>query len=193
VPQTDLYGSLALTGRGHATDRAIPFGLKRRIAGQIDPAKIEPLVNGIRTAHSLLLGGIQAVSFDEPLDLLFHKNSALPAHPNGMSFRAFDERGIEILKECITRSAEVLRRRKEEMQGAQCEADSRQVPYPFKSAADLVRIGEDKQLAIWQIVLENEKSRRNESEIRSFVERIWNTMNACMLRGLETEGIWPGG
>jgi len=79
------------------------------------------------------------------------------------------------------------------MQGAQCEADSRQVPYPFKSAADLVRIGEENQLAIWQIVLENEKSRRNESEIRSFVERIWNTMNACMLRGLETEGILPGG
>jgi len=62
VPKRIFYGSLALTGRGHATDRAILLGLSGELPDQIDPAKIEPLVNGIRKAHSLLLGGIQAVS-----------------------------------------------------------------------------------------------------------------------------------
>lgn len=191
--QTDLYGSLALTGHGHATDRAVVLGLSGELPDQVDPAKIEPLVEGIRRSHSLVLGGIQAISFDEPLDLLFHKDSTLPAHPNGMSFRAFDERGIEISQEVYYSVGGGFIRTEAEMQGDQPDADSNKAPYPFESAADLLRIGEEKQLAIWQMVLENEKSCRNESEIRSFVDRIWNTMHACMLRGLEAEGILPGG
>ncbi len=196
--QTDLYGSLALTGHGHATDRAVLLGLSGELPDQVDPAKIEPLVNGIRTAHSLLLGGVQAISFDEPLDLLFHKDSALPAHPNGMSFRAFDERGTELAKEIYYSVGGGFIKTEAEMPGSRLQegkpdTNSKKVPYPFKSADDLLRIGEEKQLAVWQIVLENEKSRRSETEIRAFVDRIWNAMHACMLRGLETEGILPGG
>lgn len=191
--QTDLYGSLALTGRGHATDRAVLLGLSGEFPDQVDPAEIEPLVNGIRTAHSLLLGGLHAIPYQEPLDLLFHRDKTLPAHPNGMSFSAFDERGIELSKEVYYSVGGGFIKTEAEMQGAQPDADSKKVPYPFKSAADLLRVGEQKQLAIWEIILENEKSRHSESEIRSFVERIWNTMHACMLRGLETEGILPGG
>jgi L-serine dehydratase len=169
------------------------LGLSGELPDQIDPAKIEPLVTGIRTAHSFLLGGIQAISFDEPLDLVFHKDSTLPAHPNGMSFRAFDTGGSELLKEIYYSVGGGFIRTEAEIQGTQTHADSERVPYPFKSADDLLRIGQEKQLAIWQIVLENEKSRHSEDEIRTFVDRIWNTMHACMLRGLETEGILPGG
>jgi L-serine dehydratase len=191
--QTDLYGSLALTGKGHATDRAILLGLSGEWPDEVDSAKVEPLVNGIRTAHSLLLGGAHSIPFDESLDLLFHNDSTLPAHPNGMSFRAFDERGIALLKEVVYSVGGGFIKTQAEMQSTQPDADSKKLPYPFKSAADLLRIGEEKQLAIWQIVLENEKTRRSESEIRAFVDRIWNTMHACMRRGLDTEGILPGG
>jgi len=191
--QTDLYGSLALTGHGHGTDRALLLGLSGELPDEVDPAKIEPLVNGIRTAHSLLLGGVHAIPFEESLDLLFHKDKTLPAHPNGMSFCVFDEQGIQLAREIYYSVGGGFIKTEAEMQGAQPEADSKKIPYPFKSAADLLRIGEEKQLAIWQIVLENEKSLRCESEILSFVDRIWNTMHACMLRGLETEGILPGG
>ena len=97
--QVDLYGSLALTGHGHATDRAVLLGLSGELPDQVDPAKIGALISGIRTAHSLLLGGIHAIPFEESTDLLFHKDKTLPAHPNGMSFRAFDEPGTDLLKE----------------------------------------------------------------------------------------------
>jgi L-serine dehydratase len=191
--QTDLYGSLALTGHGHATDTAVLLGLSGELPDQVDPAKIGALVNGIRTAHSLLLGGIRSILFDESQDLLFHKDSTLPAHPNGMSFRAFDERGSELFEETYYSIGGGFIKTEAQMQTPELLTSSQKVPYPFKSAADLLRIGEEKQLAIWQIVLENEKSRHSETEIQSFVERIWNTMHASMLRGLETEGILPGG
>jgi len=191
--QTDLYGSLALTGRGHATDRAVLLGLTGELPDQVDPAKIEPLVNCMRTGHSLLLGGIHSVPFDESVDFLFHKDSTLPAHPNGMSFCALDERGIQLSRETYYSVGGGFIKTEAEMQRAEPDTDSDEVPYPFKSAADLLRIGEEKQLAIWQMILENEKRHRSECEILAFVDRIWNTMHACMLRGLETEGILPGG
>jgi L-serine dehydratase len=80
-----------------------------------------------------------------------------------------------------------------ELRAGQAVSASRSVPYPFGSSADLLRIGEEERVAIWQIVLENEKSQRSEADIRSFIDRIWNTMHDCMLRELETEGILPGG
>jgi enamine deaminase RidA (YjgF/YER057c/UK114 family) len=169
------------------------LGLSGELPDQVDPAKIEVLVNGIRTAHALLLGGIHGIPFDKSLDLLFHKDSTLPAHPNGMSLRALDERGVELAREVYYSVGGGFVKTEAEMHSAQSDTDSRKVPYPFKSAGDLLRIGEEKQLAIWQIVFENEKSNRSESDIREFVERIWNTMHACMLRGLETGGILPGG
>ena len=167
--QTDLYGSLALTGHGHATDRAVLLGLSGELPEQVDSAKIGPLVNGIRTAHSLLLGGTHAIPFEEFLDLLFHKDKTLPAHPNGMSFSAFDEQGVQLLNEVYYSVGGGFIKTEAEMQRAQPEAHSNTVPYPFKSAADLLRIGEEKRLAIWEIVLENERSGRSEAEIRAFV------------------------
>jgi len=168
--QTDLYGSLALTGRGHATDRAVLLGLSGELPDQVDPVKTGPLVNGIRTARSLLLGGIHPIAFDESLDLLFHKDSTLPAHPNGMSFRAFEEQGIQFSKEVYYSVGGGVIKTEAEMQRAQPDTDSKKAPYAFKSAADLLRIGEEEQLAIWQIILENEKSRRSETDIRAFVD-----------------------
>src|SRR5215471_17768333 len=95
--EANLYGSLALTGRGHATDRAILLGLSGELPDEVDPEQIEFLVADIRGERSLLLGGSHRIRFDESADLLFHKDAALPAHPNGMSFHAFDETGNELV------------------------------------------------------------------------------------------------
>ena len=192
--QTDLCGSLALTGKGHATDRAVLLGLSGEVPDQVDPARIESLVNGIRVAHSLLLGGTHSIPFEESTDLLFHKDATLPAHPNGMRFRAFDEAKEELASKVYYSIGGGFIKTEAEMQAVQPSSHSTKVPYRFKSAADLLRVGEERQLAIWQIMLENEKALHGgESEVRSFVERICDTMHACMLRGLETEGILPGG
>jgi L-serine dehydratase len=191
--QTELYGSLALTGKGHATDRAVLLGLSGEKPDTVDPGLIEGLVNGIRTSHSLFLGGVQSIPFDESLDLLFHTTIALPAHPNGMSFRAFDEKGQELVREVFYSVGGGFIKRESEMRQAETNSETMSAPYPFGSSADLLRIGEELRLPIWQIVLENEKSRRPEEEVRSYVGRVWETMRQCVQRGLQTEGILPGG
>ncbi len=83
-----LYGSLALTGKGHCTDRAILLGLEGQRPDSIDAAAMEPALERIRTTGRLRLGGTHEIEFDEPLDLLFHRDQLLPLHPNGMRFTA---------------------------------------------------------------------------------------------------------
>lgn len=191
--RTELYGSLALTGLGHGTDRAILLGLSGERPDEIDPEKIASLVNNIRSTHSILLGGSQAIPFDEQNDLRFHKNATLPSHPNGMSFRALDQAGDEIAKEVYYSVGGGFIKTQDEMENAAGPASARAVPFPFKNAGDLLKIGEKEQLPVWRIVLENEASLHGETEVRRFVERVWDTMRKCMERGLRTEGILPGG
>jgi L-serine dehydratase len=191
--QADLCGSLALTGRGHGTDRAILLGLTGELPDEIEPDKVESLVEGIRSARFLVLGGVRRIPFDESGDLLFHKDAALPTHPNGMIFRAYDEAANELAKEVYYSTGGGFIKSEAEMHHTGDDSASTMVPYPFKSAADLLRIGEENKLTIWRIVLENEMRRHSESQIRAFIERIWETMHACMLRGVRTEGILPGG
>src|SRR5208282_5945094 len=83
-----LYGSLALTGRGHCTDRAILLGLEGASPDSIDPATIEPALKRIRGEGRLRLAGRHEIAFDEPLNLLFHFDEVLPGHSNGMRFTA---------------------------------------------------------------------------------------------------------
>ena len=188
--QIDLYGSLALTGKGHGTDRAVVLGLCGEIPEKVDPETIESRLATFRSAQSVPLRGVQPVMFDESRDVLFRKDQTLSAHPNGMRFRAFDESGETLLEQVyysigggfIWKEGEKLSR-----------SDLAAVPYPFSSADELLQIGEERRMAIWQIVLQNEKSWRRETEIRDQVQRIWAIMQACVKRGLATEGILPGG
>ena len=86
----DLYGSLALTGRGHCTDRAILLGLEGHAPADIDPAQVEPALARIRGSGRLLLAGRHEIAFDEPMDVLWHRDQTLPGHSNGMRFTALD-------------------------------------------------------------------------------------------------------
>src|SRR5512139_4019499 len=85
-----LYGSLALTGRGHCTDRAILLGLEGLEPATLDPQAMEPTLERIRSTGRLRLAGRHEIEFDEPMDLLFHRDQTLPQHPNGMRFTALD-------------------------------------------------------------------------------------------------------
>ena len=85
-----LYGSLALTGLGHCTDRAVLLGLEGHRPDEIEPEAIEPALTRIRRTGRLRLGGSHEIGFDEPLDLLFHRDQTLPLHTNGMRFTALD-------------------------------------------------------------------------------------------------------
>jgi len=188
--EANLYGSLALTGHGHGTDRAILLGLSGELPDQLAPESIEPKLTAIRANKTLPLAAAKPVTFDETLDLLFHKDKTLPFHSNGMLFRAFGADGALLSGQTYFSigGGFIVR------EGDSSAAGSKpSVKFPFCSAAELLRLGEQHNLAVWQIGLENEKAWHTEFEIRDYVRKIWQTMQGCIERGLATEGILPGG
>lgn len=186
----NLYGSLALTGRGHGTDGAVLLGLCGELPERVDPDTIASRLRDIRSIAALALRGIHLIRFVESDDLVFHKEETLPGHPNGMRFRALGAHD-ELLLEQVYYSigGGFIRREGEEL------APSGLTParYPFSSADELLRIGEQRRMAVWQIVLENERSWHEEAEVREYVARIWEVMQGCVKRGLAAEGMLPGG
>ncbi len=190
--RTELYGSLALTGRGHATDRAILLGLSGQTPAGVDPECISSRVEAIRTTGTLNLLGQHPIPFREPEHLLFRGAETLPGHPNAMRFTAFNATGNTLNSEVwYSTGGGVITR--EGDQTSTDKAPRPEVPYPFASGADLLEQGRQHDLPVWRIVLENEKAWRTETEIRTQLSTIWQTMRACIDRGLVTEGILPGG
>ncbi len=102
--RVDLYGSLALTGLGHGTDRAILLGLSGETPESVDPSKIEAKLSTIRAAKELELPGHHTIAFDEAKHLIFHRDQMYPvpniiSHPNGMRFSAFDSKDALLLQQ----------------------------------------------------------------------------------------------
>src|SRR5215469_14538671 len=188
--RVELFGSLALTGHGHATDRAVLLGLSGEEPETIAPATIEEKVATIRERQELLLLGQLPIPFHKDDDLLFLKTQTLPGHSNGMRFSAFDATGAGLYSAIFYSVGGGFIRREGEESG---RSERKEPPFPFSSADELLAIGEREKLAIWQIVLENENMWRTQAEIRSGIARIWDVMQACVRRGLETEGVLPGG
>lgn len=188
--RVELFGSLALTGHGHATDRAVLLGLSGDEPEQVDPALIDSKISEIRQNHSLSLLGSVPIPFHENEDLLFLKTQVLPGHSNGMRYTAFDHAGAELYSVVFYSVGGGFISREGEDAG---HSELKKPPFPFSSADQLLAIGDQHKMTIWQIVLENEKTWREEAQVRSDLERIWQVMQACVNRGLQTEGILPGG
>ncbi len=161
----ELYGSLALTGVGHGTDRAVLLGLSGEAPDTVDPGAVQGLLDRVRTSGKLLLGGVTKIEFHEETDLLFRHAemyppgaSAATSHPNGMRFRAFDAAGSLLLEEVfysvgggfILTAAELAPDPKEK------QVAPRQVPYSFTSAAELLLAGTRTGLSIAERILANE-------------------------------------
>lgn len=189
--QIELYGSLALTGIGHGTDRAVLLGLSGERPETVDPAGIEEIIDRIRGAGTLYLLGVKPVPFDERSDLLFHQDTVLSGHPNGMRFTALTAHGVAIASRVyysigggfIVQGGEHL----------SASLGVLPVPYPFSNGAELLEQAEMAGLPIWKLMLENESALRGEREVRDRLQKIWSVMDACIERGLHTEGILPGG
>jgi L-serine dehydratase len=188
--RAELFGSLALTGHGHATDRAVLLGLAGEEPESIDPATIYEKVGSIRQRQEIKLLGELLIPFREETDLLFLKSQTLPGHSNGMRFTAFDHKGSELHSAIFYSVGGGFIQREGDQAGT---SELKPPPFPFANADELLAIGHREELAIWQIVLENEKTWRSEAEIRAGILRIWEVMQACVQRGLQTEGVLPGG
>jgi L-serine dehydratase len=165
----DLYGSLALTGIGHGTDRAILLGLLSEAPDTVDPATVEAKIAAIRSTNSLNLGGRISIPFTEAENLNFRRNQMYPdpavaSHPNGMRFTAFDNSGTKLADEVfysvgggfIVSEAE---------RTAESLTSTRTVPYPFRSAADLLATAKQHNLTIANLLLANEAALLNDPNI----------------------------
>jgi len=189
---TQLYGSLALTGRGHGTDRAILLGLEGETPDEVDPDTIGPRLQHIRSSGRLNLLGKREIVFDEPMNLLFHKDQMLPKHSNGLRFTALDIEGRLLLKDEFYSIGGGFIIRSTDDEGDAAAAEVR-VPYPFISAEELLALCKKHTLRIDQLMLENEKTWRNEADIRAGLLKIWQVMQACVERGMREPGELPGG
>ena len=187
-----VYGSLALTGLGHCTDRAILLGLEGMRPDTIDPAAIEPALARIRGSGRIALGGTREIAFDEPMDLLFHRDQRLPLHPNGLRFTALDADGATLHRDeyysigggFVVRAADFGRERP--------EAAEVRVAHPFDSARELLETARAHGIELHELVMANERAFRPEAETRARLLHLWSVMHDCIERGFASTGLLPG-
>ena len=186
-----LYGSLAFTGVGHGTDRAVLAGLEGAQPESVDPDAIEPGIARIRDSGRIRLLGEHEIAFDEPLQLLFMRHERLPRHSNGMRFSALDAQGKMLREEeyYSVGGGFIVRGDEEEAQGAGARAAP---PYPFTSADELLARCREHGLEIYELVLANERSWAPEAEVRARLLHLWTVMQACVERGFRQSGLLPG-
>lgn len=189
--EVDLYGSLALTGRGHLTDAAVLLGLSGGDPEQVDPERMRTIVESVRRDGTLALLGRQPVRFDALRDLRWHADETLPRHSNALRLKASDDMGCTLDQQTYYSigGGFVLR---------EGESDTKangaiDVRYPFDSGAELLARGRESGLRVWAMVMANERATRTEEEIRSRIARLWAVMRDSMDRGLRTSGSLPGG
>jgi L-serine dehydratase len=187
-----VYGSLALTGRGHCTDRAILLGLEGNRPETLDPTAIEPALQRIRTAGRLRVLGRREIAFDEPLDLLFHRDQTLPQHPNGMRFTALDAAGKVLHREEYFSTGGGFFVRAADFGKVRESGDVAPLPHPFISASELLGMAREAGLELHELVLRNEGAFRPEAATRAALLRIWSVMLECIERGFAGTGVLPG-
>jgi L-serine dehydratase len=187
-----LYGSLALTGRGHCTDRAILLGLEGHAPQDIDPAQVEPTLTRIRGSGRLLLAGRHEIGFDEPMDVLWHRDQTLPGHSNGMRFTALDATRHVLCREEYYSIGGGFIARANELDSPSPAAVPLQVRYPFASGAELLDAARVHGLDLHELVLANESAFRDEAATRAALLRIWSVMQSCIEHGFGAQGLLPG-
>jgi L-serine dehydratase len=186
-----LYGSLALTGVGHGTDRAVLAGLEGAEPESVDPDSIEPAIARIRESGRIRLLGEHEIAFDEPMQLLFMRHERLPRHSNGMRFTALGAQA-KLLREEEYYSVGggfILRGDEQETPDDGTRAPP---PYPFTSGAELLTQCRAHGLEIFELVLANERTWAPEKEVRAKLLHLWTVMQACVERGFRQTGLLPG-
>lgn len=193
--RASLHGSLAFTGVGHATDRAVILGLAGFAPDTYDAEKAEAALAAIRAMHQVQPPGLPPLAFDPARDLTFDYGAALPGHANGLILRATDAQGDVILSETyysigggFVLTADELA----EAGGAKKKARA-DVPYPFETAAEMLAMAAASGLSIAAMKRANELRFRSAADLDAGMERIWQVMTDCIDRGMAGTGILPGG
>ncbi|MGX5173735.1 L-serine ammonia-lyase [Aliikangiella sp. IMCC44653] len=189
---SELYGSLGHTGKGHGSDVAVLLGLEGEQPDLIDTDTVPDRMERIRQSKQLNLDGRVKIDFDGKNDLVFHRKKTLPGHANGMQFSAFDNNGDLILQKIYysVGGGFVI---SDDTDPQPIKEAHLQLPYDFQSGDQLLQIAKETGKSISSIMLENEKVWRTEAEIMQGLDNLWENMNACIAKGMRTEGVLPGG
>ena len=186
-----LYGSLALTGRGHGTDKAVILGLSGFRQDTIDPETIPGILDAVALDGKITLLGCHTVPFSVKDDIQFRGKETLPRHPNALRVVATLKDGTTVEAVFYSIGGGFILKHGETSDST--ATDRAPAPLSYASAQELLRIGTDSHLKIHEIVRRNELAWRSESEINANLDTIWVAMRACIDRGLVIEGTLPGG
>ena len=188
-----LYASLALTGRGHHTDRAVILGLMGWEPATLDPDAGDAALMGVAASGRLRLAETRDIAFDETRDIVWAGHQRLPSHPNALTFAAFDGADEMMLERTYFSVGGGFVRDESEFGRNDPDGSGPALPYPFESAADLLERADAAGFTIAQLMFENECARRPAADVRSGLERVHGAMEACIERGMRQSGELPGG
>ena len=184
-----LHGSLAWTGKGHGTDSALILGLIGLEPETIDPDAVDGILASVRGDTKLNFAGGVEVDFDPEKDIVFDYGDELPRHTNGMRFVARNADGDEIANDVYYPLGGGFIAKGDEPEASAQEGEP---PFPFTSAAELLKLAADNGMSIAELVLENERTWRSDEDVRSRMDALWEAMEACVKRGLHAGGVLPG-
>lgn len=193
----DLYGSLALTGKGHATDVACVMGLMGEMPATIESDDIETMTNMVKNGGELPFAGSHYVPFSWDADLVFHYDQVLPAHPNGMTVSVYDKKD-----KCLARKTYFSVGGGFVVEEGETDALASDFtpPYPFKSAAELLEQCEKTGMTISELMFTNEIAQAQYTDpsatrdtVNQGLDHIWQVMRECIDRGIQQGGVLPGG
>ena len=191
--RASLHGSLAFTGVGHATDRATILGLAGFHPETYDADKAAVALAEIKATHFMTPDGLPALRFNPDQDLIFDYDTSLPGHANGMILMATDAQDDVILRQTYYSIGGGFVMTEEELAAGKATDEGAPVPFPFKSAAEMLEMAKSSGKSIAEMKRANEISRSGTDNVSNGTARIWQVMNDCINRGLETDGILPGG
>lgn len=187
----DLYGSLSLTGKGHATDLAVMLGLSGANPECVPVESIEVTISAIRNNNEICLANEVIIHFIPDEDIVFN-HIFLPFHANGIAFTAYGD-GLEYRSVFYSIGGGFVVKENKEKKQEQEGKSQKIFPFPIEKATDLLKYCKSENKKISEIVWENEKSLREEAEINNKLMQIWHTMLECIYTGCHTEGVLPGG
>jgi L-serine dehydratase len=190
--QIELYGSLAATGKGHGSDKAVLLGLAGEMPETVDPGNIDNIITAIISSGNIQLDPQHTISFTLRADLLFLKKKSLPGHPNGMIFIATDTSGSILSRKAYFSVGGGFVVEHSDVDTIRILPAENAVKYAFRSGLELLHICEQGNLKVSDVMLANEAFWRPEEETLESLKHIWQVMQDCVLRGCRTEGVMPG-
>ena len=193
--EIELYGSLAATGKGHATDTAIYLGLLGHTPSTIDTRLTGEYLAPIFTDKQLNLSGKHIIDFDSERDMYWYDDTVLPYHPNALTIRALLTDGSKYQQTYYSVGGGFVINEDDANNPDEDHASPTIdiVPYPFNNAAELLEQCREHGLSISELVLANECHYRNQADILSYLDTIWEVMQDCVTQGCKNSGILPGG